>query len=43
MLKKKLTAVNGAFRLDNVNLRSCGNIDAPYGLVIDPDDDDIIY
>ena len=43
LLKKKLTAVNGAFRLDNVNLRSCGNIDAPYGLVIDPDDDDIIY
>ena len=43
LLKKQLTAVNGAFRLDNVNLRSCSNADAPYGVVIDPDDDDIIY
>ena len=41
LLKKQLTAVNGAFRLDNVNLRSCSNVDAPSGLVIDPDDDNI--
>ena len=43
LLKKQLTAVNGAFRLDNVNLRSCSNVDAPSGLVIDPDDDNLIY
>ena len=43
LLKKQLTAVNGSFRLDNVNLRYCSNPDAPSGLVIDPDDDDIIY